>query len=47
MLLMLQVAALTKSLSVVHLLCRVASSCDEGFDIHLRVVAQKPCKAYE
>ena len=34
MLLMLKVATFTKSLSVVHLLCHVASSCDEGFDIH-------------
>jgi hypothetical protein len=33
MLLMLKVATFTKSLSVVHLLCDVASSCDEGFDI--------------
>src|SRR5712691_9441894 len=31
MLLMLKVATLTKSLSVVNL-CHVASSCDEGFD---------------
>src|SRR5579864_3840775 len=34
MLLMLKVATLTKSLSVVHLLCHVAPSCDEGFDTH-------------
>ena len=34
MLLMLKVATLTKSLSVVHLLCQVVSSCDEGFEIH-------------
>lgn len=33
MLLMLKVATLTKPLSVVHLLCHVASSCDEGFEI--------------
>src|ERR1035438_9774008 len=47
MLLMLKVATLTKSLSVVHLLCHAASSCDEGFDTHPASRCTKPRKTYE
>jgi hypothetical protein len=31
---------------LVHLLCHVVSSCENGFDIHAAVVAHEPCKAY-
>jgi len=36
----LKVATFTKSLSVVHLLCHMAPSCDEGFDIHCTIALQ-------
>ena len=47
MLLMLKVATFTKSLSVVHLLCHMASSCDAGLEIHPASRCTKILRPYE